>query len=254
LVTKDLFLQNYYNQCNISVVQLECFMFAAALKHAREQNGWTQLETARRMGVSQPYWALLESGKRPLPKELARNAVRVLGLAPTVLPPSPPQHRRVTGDELARALAALGYPGFAYVRSGWRKNPAEVLLTALQQDDLEARVTEALPWLLLRFPDMDAEWLVSTARLWNLSNRLGFVADLARLVAERTDGPDSLRVRRLAQLCADLSNSRLVREDTLCQASLSQAERDWLRDNRPQQAMFWGLLTNWRPEHLQHVG
>jgi transcriptional regulator with XRE-family HTH domain len=228
-------------------------MAAAALKHVREQNGWTQLEIARRMGVSQPYWALLESGKRNVPERLARKAVRVLGLSPTQLPASVPQQGRVTGDELVRALAGLGYPGFAYVRSGWRRNPAEVLLLALQQDELESRVTEALPWLLLRFPDMDAKWLASTARLLNVPNRVGFVADLARRVAERTDGRDSERVRKLGELVSELDNSRLAREDTLCQASLSQAEREWLKYNRPNEARYWNLLTNWQPEHLQYA-
>jgi transcriptional regulator with XRE-family HTH domain len=226
---------------------------ATALKQVRERNGWTQAEVACRLGVSQPYWALLENGKRRVPRRLARKAVRMLGLTPTALPPNEPQTRRLTGDELTRALAGLGYPGFAYVRSGWRKNPAEVLLMALQQDELEARVAEALPWLLLRFPGMDANWLASRARLMNLSNRLGFVADLARRVAERTDAPDSFRVRQLQKLCADMSNSRLDREDTLCQASLSQAERGWLRDNRPNEAKYWHLLTNWQPEHLQYA-
>ncbi len=228
-------------------------MPTTALKHARTQNGWTQFETARRMGVSQPYWALLESGKRTLPERLARKAVRVLAVSPTLLPASVPQQSRVTGDELVRALAGLGYPGFAYVRSGRRRNPAEVLLLALQQDELESRVTEALPWLLLRFPDMDAKWLASTARFLNLPNRLAFVADLARRVAERTDGPDSERVRRLAELVAGLDDGRLAREDTLCQASLTQAEREWLKENRPNEARYWNLLTNWQPEHLQYA-
>ncbi len=228
-------------------------MPVTALKHARAQNGWTQFETARRMGVSQPYWALLESGKRKGPERLVRKAVRVLGLSPTLLPASVPEQSRVSGDELVRALAGLGYPGFAYVRSGWRRNPAEVLLLALQQDELESRVTEALPWLLLRFPDMDTRWLASTARLLNVPNRLGFVADLARRVAERRDGPHSERSRRLGELVAELDNSRLAREDTLSQASLSQAEREWLRNNRPDEARYWNLLTNWRPEHLQYA-
>src|SRR5204862_2965596 len=45
---------------------------------------------------------------------------------------------------------ALGYPGFTHLRPRrWAlKNPAEVLLAALAQDDLEPRLVEALPWLL----------------------------------------------------------------------------------------------------------
>ena len=61
------------------------------------------------------------------------------------------------------------------MRSGWRKNPGEVLLTALAQPDLESRLTEALPWLMLKYPKLDTKWVVSQARLFGLSNRLGFV-------------------------------------------------------------------------------
>jgi hypothetical protein len=54
---------------------------------------------------------------------------------------------------LATELASLGYPGFAYLKSRGKKNPAEVLLSALSSNHLEARLVEALPWILLKYPN-----------------------------------------------------------------------------------------------------
>jgi hypothetical protein len=131
------------------------------------------------------------------------------------------------------------------------KNPGEVLLAALARPDLDSRVAEALPWLLLNYPELDNDWLVTKARLLNLTNRLGFVVDLARRVAESGEKTDSPRYHALTQLSDSLRLSRLDVEDTLGQKSLTDAERDWLRANRSEEAKFWHLLTDWRPEFLQ---
>jgi|SRR5882762_698427 len=228
-------------------------MTGVDLRTRRKELGLTQKEASGRMGVSQPYLALLENGKRRLSGKLLRKAMRGYGLSPVVLPPSSSPTRPVGADRLARGLAALGYPGFAYMKSGWKKNPGEVLMAALAQPNLESRVTEALPWLVVNYPELDKDWLVAQARLGNLSNRLGFVVDLAKSVAERQDGADSARVHLLVRLKDALRASRLAEEDTLCQESLSVRERDWLRENRPDEAKFWHLLTKWRPEHLQYA-
>jgi hypothetical protein len=46
---------------------------AQELRLARKRRGWTQAEAAERLGVSQPYLALLEHGKRALGKTVARK-------------------------------------------------------------------------------------------------------------------------------------------------------------------------------------
>ena len=43
-------------------------------------------------------------------------------------------------DKAARAVAGLGYPGFAYLREPARFTPAEVLLACRRSSNLEARV------------------------------------------------------------------------------------------------------------------
>jgi transcriptional regulator with XRE-family HTH domain len=229
-------------------------MSANELKELRMERGLTQEQAAKRLGVSQPYLALLETGKRKLNDRLTRRVVRVLGASPAALPTGPSPVRNLDDDKLARELAALGYPGFAYMKGVWRRNPAEVLLSALAKTDLEPRLVEALPWLLLKYPEVGGPSLVTSARAENLTNKLGYVTWLARQVAERVDASDNTsRVHTLRKLEQALSESRLVAEGTLGQDSLSSKEKEWLRQTRPREAAYWNLLTKWRPEHLSYA-
>jgi len=227
-------------------------MSGDTLRKARKARGWTQADAGARLGVSQEYVALLEKGHRRVPPKLARKAVRLLKLNPVLLPARDETSFTVTSDKLARDLGRLGYPGFAYLRGGWLKNPGEVLMAALAQPTLDSRVAEALPWLLLNYPELDSDWLLRQARLSNLTNRLGFVVDLAKRVAEERGETDSSRYQALTRLSEALRQSRLDVEDTFGQ-SLTETERNWLRVNRPPEAEFWHVLTDWRPEFLQYA-
>jgi len=155
-------------------------------------------------------------------------------------------------EKTAKALAGLGYPGFLYLRPAEQQNPVSVLLAALSSHDLEVRAIEALPWLVLKFPEMDWEWLLKEARQREIQNRLGFVVSLARRLAERRP-TEQLKLGKLAEVEAALDRARLVREDTLCQQSLSAAERRWLRDTRPPEARHWNLLADLTPELLPYA-
>jgi transcriptional regulator with XRE-family HTH domain len=222
-------------------------MNAPPLRHAREQLDWTQMEAAHRLGVSQAYLSMLESGARRLTEKLARRVMSVYGMSPSVLPPSTALGN-VHAQELAEQLAALGYPPLAYLRGRrHKKNPAEVLVSALSRDRLEARLLEALPWLVLRYPDMDATWLVEQARLKNLQNRLGYVVTLAQRASRNVKPFHHARTEFLAQLKLALEESKLAKEDTLCRV-LSEAERRWLRKHRPDKAREWNLLTDLMPD------
>ncbi|PYN73228.1 MAG: hypothetical protein DMD97_20450 [Candidatus Rokuibacteriota bacterium] len=223
------------------------------LRTARTGKGLTQAQAAVRLGVSQPYVAMLEMGERRLTPRLARRVTRLYGLSPTAVPPSDAVAGSRGAAELASDLAALGYPGFAHMRPRrWvLKNPAEVLLAALAQDDLEPRLVEALPWLLLHYATLDREWLVREAKVRDLQNRLGFVVGLSRGLAERVGAREEATA--LAALEASLERSRLAREDTLCGASLPEAERRWLQHNRSDDARRWNLLTDWTVDALRYA-
>lgn len=221
------------------------------LKEARLRKGWTQTEAAERLGVTQAYFSMLERGRRMLPVRLARKAAGMLDAPATTLPLR--EEFVATGggsEKLRRELAALDYPGFGHLRGGARRNPAEVLLHGLSEDNLESRVTEGLPWLTLKYAELDWDWLVDGVKLRDRQNRLGFVVTMAEHLAERNG--DGARQRRLAEYVAVLERSRLVREDTLCHESLTEAERNWLRENRPAEAAHWNLLTDMRVENLVH--
>jgi hypothetical protein len=150
-------------------------------------------------------------------------------------------------------LADLGYPGFAHYRRGAaRWNPAQLLLTALARDTLARRVAEALPWLALRYWDMDWGWVSREAKLRDLQNRLGFTVSLARELAEKEQ--DAHVVHRLSGVEQELHRSMLARQNTYCNESMTSAERNWLREHRSAQAARWNVLSDLATEHLSYVG
>ncbi len=231
-------------------------MQANTLRLARNRREWTETQAAQRLGMSQSYLAMLEGGQRRVTPRLARKFKAVYGLSPAALPTPDLFEPRadVSNEEFARAVSALGYPGFAYMKARVReRNPAEVLVEALKQDSLESRLVEALPWLLLHYWDMDGAWLARQAKLNDLQNRLGFVVSLAKQVSQRSSPVNEDRNRALEELGKMLEESRLVREDTFLKRVNTDVEREWLRQNRSAEAKYWNLLTNWRPEHLQYA-
>ncbi len=176
-------------------------------------------------------------------ERLVHVAAELYEMSPVLLPlrSSPDTVQGSNSDRLAEELAAIGYPGFSYVRESLPpRNPAEVLVSALQSNDLDSRLTEALPWVVLTFPDLDWQWLVNAAKLGDLQNRLGFVTTVARRLAEREG--DHNKAALLQEKEDLLERSRLARQDTLCHDSLTPSERRWLLENRPNEARHWGLL------------
>ncbi len=147
--------------------------------------GLTQQQAAALLCVTQAYLSMLERGERPVSDVVAARAAQHLPVEPTALPFSgeSPEH-------FEDALGALGYPGFAYLRNGKRMNPAELLLLALDTEDLPARVVEGLPWLPLAFPNLNWEWLLREAKVRNRQNRLGFILDLAREATAHSRSPE----------------------------------------------------------------
>jgi transcriptional regulator with XRE-family HTH domain len=225
-------------------------MATSWLRVLREHKGWTQQETAQKLGVSQPYLSLLEQGRRPLTRRLLTKLQRHFNVPATELPVEAPR-ANVGAQQVGEALGALGYPGFAYLKRGARWHPAQVLLTALQQSNLEARLAEALPWVVLHYPNLNWDWLLEGVKVKDVQNRLGFVVALTRRLAEqRGDQRTALKLSRVEQ---QLERARLVREDTLGRESMTVAEQRWLHDKRSPEAQHWNLLTDLVPEHLPYA-
>lgn len=231
-------------------------MDAPTFKRSRQEAGFTQERLAEALGCSQPYLSLMERGKRAVPAMMERKLVRLLKLPATCLPLESKSHRRSSVDAWARRnLGELGYPGFKYLAKSRRPsvNPADVLLQVLSSERCDPRLVEAMPWLLLGFPDLDHEVLVEEARQRNVQNRLGFVVALAAEAATSTP-QRSDRPHKLNMLGEALEVFRLAREDDLGQSFKSVRLRDHLRENRVNAAAHWNILTDLAPRHLSHVG
>jgi transcriptional regulator with XRE-family HTH domain len=212
------------------------------LKPARLNLGWSQQQAAAHLGVTQAYLSMMERGLRS-PASVAPRLMKVYGLSPTVLPVNEVRDE-VSADTLAHELALLGYPGYAHLRKGGQAgNPASFLLTALGQRNLEARTAEGLPWVVLKYPDMDSTFLVREARTRNLQNRLGFTVTLGRRAANRSD---------LQPLEQQLVDSKLEKEDAFCK-ELNSAERKWLQGHSSAEARAWNLLSDLTPSSVRYV-
>jgi hypothetical protein len=140
-----------------------------------------------------------------------------------------------TKDDLFRfQLSALGYAAFAHLkRSRPRPRPDAVLLSMLAEPDVDARVAEALPWLVRHFEnEINFEWLVRQAKLQNLQNRFGFVLALSGVQ----------NATAITALNA-LDRVRLLEEATLGWNSMPPPMRQWMRNNRSDLAKHWNILT-----------
>jgi transcriptional regulator with XRE-family HTH domain len=223
------------------------------LRDARKQKGFTQQQAAKRLGVTQAYLSMLERKRRQIPAQKLSLVVDVYGLPPSALPfRGEGEWSRLHESVVASELAALGYPGFAYLSSGrptW--NPAELLLAVLTRDELETRVAEGLPWLAYAHSDLDWDWTVREARTHNVVNRLGFVVTLARELAGKKS--DVAAAAMLREVEARLEPSVLLRTETFCREHMTQAERRWLREHSTPQARHWNVLSDVSSEDLVHA-
>jgi transcriptional regulator with XRE-family HTH domain len=223
-------------------------MSGLQVRRLRERDGLTQQQAARRWKVSQPYLSLMERGRRPVPERLARLFV---GTDPNLATALPLQLASKAAGDLPKLLGSLGYAAFEYLADRRAlANPAAVVLASLKSPDVSARVTEALPWVLVKFPELDWNWLLAEAKLANVQNRLGYLVSLARQVAETRN--DSRGVELLEAGRLQLEEARLAKEDTLGR-NLTEAERRHLRQHRPDVAAHWNVLTTLRVEDLRYV-
>ncbi len=222
------------------------------LKKARKKLRLTQDEAARKLGVSQSYFSLLEKGKRPLGSNLTKKAVNLFHLSPTALPvkASLKSLRPATNEKLVKELAAFDYLGYSHVKASTPRNPVDVLAAALCADNLEGRLVEALPWVLLKFSDMHWNKLVDIAKLKDRQNRLGFLTSLARKLAEKSG--DANKVAKFKRREQALERSRLAKPDTLCREKMTESEKTWVMQTRSEEAAYWNILSNLSVDYLSY--
>jgi transcriptional regulator with XRE-family HTH domain len=249
-----------------------------SLKDYRTGRKISQRQLAKALGVTQAYVSQLESGARPLSRQLAERLGALPDLPPSVVPAAFTPIDDGEAD-LAADLGALGYPVFAGSAAprdllegaasepqpaaphgalgphGARgapgaprrvKNPAAVIISILARRQVAPSVMAGVPWLLLSHTGLDTGWLADQARRRNLQNRLGFLTDLAIELAQaraRSD-PEGANpaLPALTALRADLETSRLANEGTLARV-LTPAERQFFEAHRSDAARHWHLAT-----------
>lgn len=223
------------------------------LLQSRLKKGLEQQEAAAKLGVSQSYLSLLETGKRRLTRKLAERAVKVFEFPPEKLPLETDWENlpEKNNEGLAGILAAFGYPKFSHLKKGKFENPAQVLFSALKKSDLDSRIAEGLPWLVFTFPEMDWETLTKHSKIFDLQNRLGFVVSLARQLAEKEN--DVSKSELLSEVERSLEKSRLFQEDVLGNESLTETERKYLKTNRSPEAKHWRVLSDLSVEYLDYI-
>lgn len=156
---------------------------------------------------------------------------------------------------LSDALGLLGYPGFQTLLTELERDeaaaqdPAVVLIAALSAGDLDPRVVEALPWLVLRYEHLDWEWALKEAQRRKAQNRLGYVVSLALRLA--ASGSSNETLTHLSNIEEEIFSVRLETEDTFCRR-IPEAERKWLREARPPEARQWNILSDLRPQDLPY--
>jgi hypothetical protein len=156
---------------------------------------------------------------------------------------------------LKDALGGLGYPGFlslfSEIEAEEGHDPAVVLMAALVCDRLDESLLEALPWLVLRYENLDWNWLVAEARRRAVQNRLGFVVSLALRAAAGSLGME--RLTRLAAIEEELFACRLPRQESRW-LRVPPARRELLSARRSEEAAQWGVLSALRPDELRFLG
>lgn len=220
------------------------------VRKARLGASLTQKEVAAELGITQAYLSMVERGVRAVSPELAHAVLETFSLPPTALPLRDYFGVHDGEFDFKQALGSLGYPGYAYLGGTAKVNPAEFLMRAIDSDDLDSRVTEGLPWVVASFPLLNWDWLFVNAKIRNRQNRLAFIISLASEVARNR--ADSALETELSERVAGLERSRLAMEDTLCKASMTQAERRWLRTRRTPLAAHWNLLADLTLDHVDY--
>jgi len=166
-------------------------------------------------------------------------------------------------DHLEKALAVLGYPGFAYLTPYLKFeandegafDPSALILWAVVQDILDVRLIEGLPWLIAAYAvKIDWKRLINDAQKHSVQNRLGYLTWLALQLAESKQSLSHAEARRLLkESLLRLQEVRQFQEQTLMEEWSGPVLRAWLRVNRPREALEWHVLTTLTASDLQHA-
>lgn len=233
---------------------------ARKLKAFRLSAGLSQSDLARKAGTLQPRVAVMESvADLTLPRlDWLQRIAEALGVgvaellseraAPEVEPLfSLPEN----ADNLAAHLKGLGAPLTGPSRKKRPFSPEAVVLGVLRMVP-SSRMVECLPGLLVR-RDMHHDKLLRLAKERGLVNRLGFVVDVAAILAEESG--DRQRASRLDALSRKLWNERDEKnEEFLMNEAPEDPEfRNWVKKKSLPPGKKWGVYGAYSLERFREA-
>lgn len=221
---------------------------ARNLKATRLRAGLSQSDLARKAGTPQPRVAVMESPANPTLPSLDWLARVATALGVSLASFFAEAKREMAqpfstlpedGENLAAHLKELGAPLSGSLKKHRSFSPEAVVLGVLRVVP-SARMVECLPGLLATSP-MDCEKLFRLARERNLVNRLGFVVEVAALLAEQKQLRGN--VPALRSLAKKLWKDRVTgAEDYLMPESPVDSElREWVKKKSSQLGKKWSV-------------
>ncbi len=155
------------------------------------------------------------------------------------------------GDNLAAHLKGLGAPLTGASTKSRFFSPEAVVLGVLRVVP-SSRMVECLPGLLST-RDMDHEKLLRLARQRGLVNRLGFVVDVAAILAEKSG--DRERAARLRGLSRKLwaKRNREAEEFLMSEAPEDPEFRNWIKKKTPRPGKKWGVYGAYSLERFREA-
>lgn len=233
---------------------------ARNLRAFRLRAGLTQSDLARRACTLQPRLAVMESAEDPtLPRlewlERVAKALRVtvcsLLSERATAEVKPLSALPEDVENLAAHLKGLGAPLTGPSRKNRSFSPEAVVLGVLRLVP-SSRMVECLPGLLLR-QAMNDQKLLRLARERGLVNRLGFVVDVAKAVAEENGNRE--KVSRLHTLSKKLwsERDREAQEFLMSEAPEDPEFRNWVKKKTPLPGKKWGVYGAYSLERFREA-
>jgi len=253
--------------CKIFVIKYTLLMepnlkttLARNLKALRLKAGLSQSDLARKAATPQPRVAVMESTENTtLPRlEWLQRVAVALGVSVSSLLADEPRAKGQlfstlpeNADNLAAHLKELGAPLSGHAKKNRSFSPEAVVLGVLRVVP-SARMVECVPGLLATGA-MDYEKLFRLAKERNLVNRLGFVVEVAALLAEQK----RLRgnVSALRSLAKKLWKEKVTgTEDYLMAEKPVDPElRDWVKKKTPELGKKWGVYGAYSLERFSEA-
>lgn len=237
---------------------------ASRVRALRQERGWTQVELAQSLGLSQARLSEIERGGGSFTAEQLLAVLELFNVdIGEFLPPAD------RDDELQNALIQLGaghlrkVPGV--VPTGRFSDPSEVVLATLLDSRSSRLVTALAPVLVKNIDDISLSGMQLWLRKSNREHRLGWLLENVRdALLVPPPGADIAWKRRAARVMAELNGELdhlpprpdpgTAAPDLFDPTIRSTRTRDLMwKDRAPPISRRWGIVSDLQPEDFQRA-